>query len=82
MKYRALFHTEPTQFAFQGYDVAKHFINLCAKYGDDWMSHLDDEETKMLQSTFLIEKGEGQGYRNKGIRRIVYGDRYSVDTIR
>lgn len=82
MKYRALFHTEPTQFAFQGYDVAKHFINLCAKYGDDWMNHLDDEETKMLQSTFLIEKGEGQGYRNKGIRRIVYGDRYSVDTIR
>lgn len=74
-KYRALFNTEPTQFAFQGYDVAKYFIGLCAKYGDGWMQHVEDAE--MLQSTFDI-KPSGNGYINEGIRRIVYGQEYSV----
>ena len=74
-KYRALFNTEPTQFAFQGYDVAKYFIGLCAKYGDGWMQHVEDAE--MLQSTFDI-KPSGNGYINEVIRRIVYGPEYSV----
>ena len=74
-KYRALFNTEPTQFAFQGYDVAKYFIGLCAKYGDAWMHHTED--TLMLQSTFNI-KPVGNGFINNGIRRIVYGPDYSV----
>ena len=74
-KYRALFNTEPTQFAFQGYDVAKYFIGLCAKYGDGWMQHVEDAE--MLQSTFDI-KPSGNGYINEGIRRIVYGTEYSA----
>ena len=60
-KYRALFNTEPTQFAFQGYDVAKYFIGLCAKYGDGWMQHVEDAE--MLQSTFDI-RPSGKGYIN------------------
>lgn len=81
MKYRALFNTEPTQFAFQGYDVAKYFIGLCAKYGDDWKNHLNKEH-KMLQSTFMMNNSENGGYSNKGIRRILYGDRYSVETIK
>ena len=78
-KYRALFNTEPTQFAFQGYDVAKYFIGLCAKYGDGWMQHVEDAE--MLQSTFDI-KPSGNGYINEGIRRIVYGPEYSVTVVR
>lgn len=82
MKYRALFQTEPTQFAFQGYDVAKYFIGLCAKYGENWMNYLEKEETRMLQSTFMMENTGNSGYRNNGIRRIVYGDRYSIETVR
>lgn len=77
-KYRALFNTEPTQFAFQGYDVAKYFIGLCAKYGDGWLQHVEDAE--MLQSTFDI-KPSGNGYINEGIRRIVYGPEYSVRVV-
>ena len=77
-KYRALFNTEPTQFAFQGYDVAKYFLSLCAKYGDTWMEHIDD--TAMLQSTFDLQPTENGGYINGGIRRIIYGPEYSVKT--
>lgn len=78
-KYRTLFKTEPTQFAFQGYDVARYFLGMCAKYGEEWMSHRED--ASMLQSTFDI-KPAGNGYINEGIRRIVYGPEYSVTVVR
>ncbi len=81
LHYRALFNTEPTQFAYQGYDIAKYFIGLCSKYGDSWMEMLDREEASMLQSTFRFEKTPHGGYVNKGVRRIVYGDNWSVTKI-
>ena len=28
MRYRALYNTEPTQFAFQGYDIARYFLGM------------------------------------------------------
>lgn len=76
-KYRAMFKTEPTQFAFQGYDVTRYFMGLCAKYGEDWMNNAED--ASMLQSTFDLKPSGNGGYINTGIRRIVYGKEYSVD---
>ena len=78
MKYRAMFKTEPTQFAFQGYDVTRYFKDLCAKYGEDWMSNIED--ASMLQSTFDLKPSSNGGYFNTGIRRIVYGQEYSVES--
>lgn len=71
MKYRALFQTEPTQFAYQGYDLSTYFIHLVHKYGDSWKSKLTEEEGKMLQATLRFVK-EGMGYTNQGIRRVQY----------
>ncbi len=82
LHYRALFNTEPTQYAYQGYDIAKYFIGMCSKYGDRWMEMLDREEASMLQSTFRFERTPHGGYVNKGVRRIVYGDNWAVDKIR
>lgn len=82
MKYRALFKTEPTQFAFQGYDVARHFLGLCAKYGDNWMRVLEDTGSDMLQSHFKAERTASGGFSNSGIRRIEYKDGYSIKVIR
>lgn len=76
-KYRTLFQTEPTQFAFQGYDVARYFLGLCAKYGEDWIKYAED--ASMLQSTFNLKPSGNAGYINNGIRRIVYGKEYSVE---
>ena len=71
MKYRALFMTEPTQFAYQGYDLATYFIRIVHKYGKDWESKLTEEEGKMLQATLRFVK-KGIGYTNVGIRRVMY----------
>lgn len=82
MKYRALFNTEPTQFAYQGYDIASYFIELCSKYGKDWQKYLPHEEKSMLQSTFkCIQQGEG-GYVNQGVRRIVYEKDWTISKVR
>ena len=82
MKYRALFNTEPTQFAYQGYDIASYFIELCSKYGKDWQKYLPHEEKSMLQSTFkCMQQGEG-GYVNQGVRRIVYEKDWTISKVR
>lgn len=78
LKYRALYNTEPTQFAFQGYDVAHYFISLCHKYGKRWPARLEDSEKEMLQSTFRCMKQGTGGYLNTGVRRIVYEKDWSV----
>ena len=79
LKYRALFNTEPSQFAFQGYDIASYFINLCSRYGDKWPEMVGNAPQAMLQSTFRCRKAdEDGGYINKGVRRIVYEDGRSV----
>lgn len=78
MKYRALYNTEPSQFAFQGYDVASYFISMVNRYGDRWMEMLEKDEQKMLQSTFRFRKTEDNGYVNNGVRRIVYGEGWSI----
>lgn len=71
MKYRALFMTEPTQFAYQGYDLTTYFLNLVHKYGDNWLNKLTEEEGNMLQATLKFAQ-QGNGYMNVGIRRIQY----------
>ncbi len=82
LKYRALFGTEPTQFSFQGYDLASYFIDLCCKYGNGWKEMLEESDRSMLQSTFRYKKSDNGGYVNHGTRRIVYGKDWEVTKVR
>ena len=82
LKYRALYNTEPTQYAFQGYDIASYFIGMCSRYGNNWTKKLDDAETQMLQSIFRFTPIEDGGYVNNGVRRLVYGSGWSVTKTR
>ena len=82
MKYRGLFNTEPTQFAFQGYDVAKYFLGLCSVYGADWMQHLETSDKQMLQNLFSFKSGEAEGYSNTGIKRVIYNKNYEITPLR
>ena len=45
---------------------------------DEIFQKLDDGESQMLQSTFMFVPAENGGYVNQGIRRLVYGDEWSV----
>lgn len=78
MRYRAMFGTEPTQFAFQGYDITRYFADLIAKYQDLWLFHLTEENANMLQNSFQFKQNGSGGYTNVGIRRIIYDKGYSI----
>ncbi len=81
LAYRALYNTEPTQFAFQGYDLAYYFIRSKAQHGDFWME-TTSKNTQMLQTDFRFVKSENGGYYNVGVRRIVYGPDYSIKIVK
>ncbi len=77
MKYRALYNTEPSRSAFQGYDLMNYFSTLGTN--QNWnRDGLGKTEGKGLQSDFhLTQTGRG-GYVNNAVRRIVYEQDYSV----
>ena len=81
MKFRALFNTEPTQMAFQGYDIMYYFSRLRSTYGDSWAERLTTVKTPMLMSDFIFEK-KGDGLSRNTVRRVIYEPDYSVTLIR
>lgn len=82
MAYRALFGTEPTPFAYQGYDAAYYFIRnfATAENMTDRLGRLEIRKFRGLQSDFLLETDDewNHGYVNHGIRRVLYNPDYSI----
>ena len=76
--YRALFRTEPSQFAFQGYDLTRYFASLVSKYGNRWTRAITRVDGSGLHTDFHFEKTPAGSFRNTGIRRIVYKTDYST----
>ena len=83
MKYRALYRTEPTQFAFHGYDLTYYFIRHKSYYGKNWMERLDRNIcNNLLQTDFRFVRTADGGFTNCGIRRFVYNPDYTVTRVR
>ena len=76
--YRALFRTEPSQFAFQGYDIARYFVLRCARYGMDWPSKLGAERSSGLHTDFLFDTDGNDNHHNVAVRRIVFKKDYTT----
>ena len=74
--YRALFKTEPSQFAFQGYDTAMHFVTWVARYGNGWAFMLEHGRSKGLHTDFEFDADEAGNRQNKAVRRIIYRPDY------
>ena len=72
LAYRALYKTEPNQFAFQGYDTAYYFIGMFSKYGRKWARRLTDTKGHLLHTDFLFSRSGNGSLVNNAIRRTVY----------
>ena len=81
-RYRALFRTEPSQFAFQGYDLTRYFATLAAKYGSRWTRALSQVNGSGIHTDFHFEPVRTGSYRNHAIRRIIYNTDYSTELVR
>ena len=78
LKFRALYNTEPTAFAFQGYDLMKYMLLLKSGSPDNWENQAINKRTDLLQESFLLKK-QGQGWINSATRGVVYGSGYNLD---
>lgn len=78
LQYRALYNTEPTAFAFQGYDLMKYMLMLKSGSPSDWEYQAISKRIDLLQESFLLKK-QGQGWVNSATRGIVYGSGYNLE---
>ena len=84
MKYRALTNSEPTPFAFQGYDVGKMVKSLrYAARPVDIMSQTNEYELGHdLQVRHSYKRnGTGNGMTNTGTKNIVYNNDYTISEL-
>lgn len=82
LKFRALYKTEPSPYAFQGYDITRYFINLLNEYGKEFINVMTMEEQKMLQSDYSFSrKDRNNGFENKATRNVKYNPDYTITTI-
>ena len=80
LQYRALFGADPSQFSFQGYDIATYFLTIASKYGSRWPQALTRFDGKGLQSDFNYESQQPR--INQAVRRIVYNPDFSITLLK
>lgn len=80
LQYRSLFHTEPSQFAFQGYDIFKYFLSALKDMGNDFMEYISFYPMNMIQCDFKFDRmSENGGYSNRATKDIEYiPEKYTI----
>lgn len=72
-RYRYVYKTEPSQFAFQGYDVMLYFISAIHRYGKNFEGCLPFHREELLQSSYSFTPIKPNGaYENKGVFLLRY----------
>ena len=78
-EYYETFGTEPTPFAFQGYDIACYFLRLLRTYGWSFPVHVTQMETELLQSgVHFVPIEENSGFKNTKGRTISYEANWQI----
>lgn len=78
LRYRALYNTEPTKMAFQGYDTAYYMISMLSTYGIFYRPFMLRDRYNLLQSSFKFEKTDGGSLVNHAVRRVLYEADYTI----
>ncbi len=77
--YRANFYSEPSQFAFQGYDVAYYFLGAMFKYGSDLGTVVSNYHPQLLQGNFQFKKlSPSAGWVNEGLFILEYKPDFTI----
>ncbi len=78
-KYRSAFGGEPTQYSFQGYDIALHFMTSLGKPGNYLPAMNQSAGVNLLQADYSFQKiSDFGGYMNQTLHIIEYTDTYDV----
>lgn len=72
LRFRALYESEPSSFAFHGYDTMHYFVSICALYGRQWYKKIEEYTENGLQTNFKFKRNGNKGAKNVAVRRIIY----------
>lgn len=77
--FRYNFNTDPTQYAFQGYDIMRYFISMLDKYGRGFPEFVHMHNESLLQSNIRFEKADTKsGFTNQGIKNVLYSGNWEI----
>jgi len=65
--YYSLYGVNPSDYSYKGYDAARYFGNLLAKYGDDYPAYITKEKFEGLFSTYSFDYNESWGFANSAV---------------
>ena len=78
-KYRTAFSNEPTQYSFQGYDIALHFMASLGKNGRNFNASEPVKGVQLLQADYHFRRVASLGgYMNHTFYIVEYTDAYEV----
>ena len=83
-RYRGLYHTDPSSYAFQGYDVTRYFLYALYSKGPSFEHCLYEVESKLqaLQSPLHFQRlREDAGFINTQTRVIKYFPDYTIKVL-
>jgi len=81
-KYRAAYNSEPTQYSFQGYDIALHFMASLAMSGKNFPEANRSPGVDLLQADYNFQKTTDLGgYMNRTLYIIEYTDNFEVKSV-
>ena len=77
--FRSEFGTEPSSYAFLGYDETTFFINSMRKTGELGHGNVPDGNSGLLQSTFHFTKlSDSGGYTNDNFIVVEYAKSFDI----
>lgn len=77
--FRYNFNTDPTQYAFQGYDIMKYFISVLDRYGRGFPAFIHLHNESLLQSNIRFEKADSEsGFTNQGVKNVLYSGGWEI----
>ncbi|MDR0296062.1 MAG: LysM peptidoglycan-binding domain-containing protein [Prevotellaceae bacterium] len=78
-RYRKDFNADPSQYAFQGYDVTKFFLTALHRYGPHFGDCISLLQAKLLQGSYQFRRLTPQGgYINTGASLIRYTPEFDI----
>lgn len=70
--YYSKYGVYPSDHSYKGYDAARYFGGLLAKYGAEYASHLTSEEYNGLFSSYKFNNNEAWGFVNNAVSVKIY----------
>jgi len=78
-KYRSAYNSEPSQYSFQGYDIAMYFISSLGQSGKVFRGTHSDPRVDLLQTEYNFQKPSPYGgYINRTMYIMEYTNGYEV----